>query len=144
MKYLITGLGNPGPQYEDTRHNIGFRVVEELAKRWEASFQSASFGMLCKTKYKGRQVLLLKPDTFMNLSGKAVRAWMQKENIPLTNVLVITDDLSLDFGTLRMKKKGSDAGHNGLKSVQQELNTQEYPRLRFGISQNYEKGKQAD
>lgn len=144
MKYLIVGLGNKGEEYANTRHNIGFKVVEELARRWEVSFSTASFGWAAKSKYRGRQVVLLKPDTYMNLSGKAVKAWAEKEHIPLSNILVIADDLALPFGTIRVKKKGSDAGHNGLKSIHQEIGTQEYPRLRFGISADFEKGRQVD
>lgn len=144
MKYLIVGLGNKGAEYENTRHNIGFRVADRLAENLATGFQTANFGWIAAGKYKGRQVFLLKPDTYMNLSGKAVHFWMQKENIPLENVLIITDDLALPFGTLRLKGKGSDAGHNGLKSVQQELQTQNYARLRFGISADFEKGRQVD
>ncbi|AYO58577.1 aminoacyl-tRNA hydrolase [Chryseobacterium sp. 6424] len=144
MKYLIIGLGNKGEEYAETRHNIGFKVAEKIAAEIDAPFKSANFGWLAEGKYKGRKVLVLKPDTYMNLSGKAVRFWMQKENIPLENIMVITDDLALPFGTLRMKMKGSDAGHNGLKSIQQELQTQDYPRLRFGISADFSEGKQVD
>jgi PTH1 family peptidyl-tRNA hydrolase len=144
LKYLIVGLGNKGAEYENTRHNVGFKVVEEIAKSIEANFQSANFGWLAEGKYKGRKIFLLKPDTYMNLSGNAVKFWMQKENIPLENILVITDDLALPFGTLRLKKKGSDAGHNGLKNIQEMLGTQDYPRLRFGISAEFAEGKQVD
>ena len=144
MKYLIVGLGNKGPEYENTRHNIGFKVADKIAETIEAPFKSTNFGWMAEGKYKGRKVLILKPDTYMNLSGKAVRFWMQKENIPLEHLMVITDDLSLPFGTLRMKMKGSDAGHNGLKSVQNELQTQQYPRLRFGISDEFPEGRQVD
>lgn len=144
MKFLIVGLGNKGDEYTDTRHNIGFKVADEIAGKMEAGFKPANFGLLAEGKYKGRKVLVLKPDTYMNLSGKAVKFWMQKEDIPLDNVLVVTDDLALPFGTLRMKMKGSDAGHNGLKSVQHELNTPNYPRLRFGISANFSEGRQVD
>lgn len=144
MKYLIIGLGNKGAEYENTRHNIGFKVAEKIAETIEAPFKSANFGWIAEGKYKGRKVLLLKPDTYMNLSGKAIKFWMQKENIPLENIMVITDDLALPFGTLRMKMKGSDAGHNGLKSIQEELQTQNYPRLRFGISAEFSEGKQVD
>ncbi|MFT6719801.1 MAG: PTH1 family peptidyl-tRNA hydrolase, partial [Bdellovibrionota bacterium] len=115
MKFLIVGLGNPGPKYENTRHNIGFRVLEHLSEDWS----SCSHGQMAKIKHRGKQVLLLKPDTFMNLSGKAVRYWMQKESIPKENVLVIVDDLHLEFAALRLRGKGSDAGHNGLKSIDQ-------------------------
>ena len=144
MKYLVVGLGNKGAEYENTRHNIGFKVAEKLAQTIEAPFKSSNFGLLAEGKYKGRKVLILKPDTYMNLSGKAVKFWMQKENIPLENLMIITDDLALPFGSLRMKGKGSDAGHNGLKNIQDVLQTQNYARLRFGISNEFEKGRQVD
>ncbi|MDO4763180.1 MAG: aminoacyl-tRNA hydrolase [Flavobacteriaceae bacterium] len=144
MKYLIVGLGNKGDEYAETRHNIGFKVADKLAELMEVKFQSANFGWLAEGKYKGRKVLVLKPDTYMNLSGNAVKFWLQKENIPIENLMVITDDLALPFGSLRMKGKGSDAGHNGLKNIQAILNTQNYPRLRFGISAEFSKGQQVD
>ncbi len=144
MKYLIVGLGNKGEEYAETRHNIGFKVAEKIAATMEAPFRSANFGWLAEGKHRGRKVLVLKPDTYMNLSGKAVKFWMQKENIALDHVLIITDDLALPFGTLRMKMKGSDAGHNGLKSIQNELQTQNYARLRFGISAEFDEGRQVD
>lgn len=144
MKYLIVGLGNKGNEYENTRHNIGFKVADKIAETLDTPFQSTNFGLMAEGKYKGRKVLILKPDTYMNLSGKAVKFWIQKENIPLDKLMIITDDLALPFGTLRMKMKGSDAGHNGLKSIQNELQTQVYPRLRFGISANFSEGRQAD
>lgn len=144
MKYLIVGLGNKGPEYENTRHNIGFKVADKIAQTLEASFNTTHFGWMADGKYKGRRVLVLKPDTYMNLSGNAVRYWMQKENIPLENVLIVTDDLVLPFGTLRMKGKGSDAGHNGLKNINEVLQTQNYARLRFGISADFSEGKQVD
>lgn len=144
MKYLIVGLGNKGEEYTETRHNIGFKVAEDIARELGAPFNTANFGWLAEGKYKGRKVLILKPDTYMNLSGNAVKFWMQKENIPLENLMIITDDLALPFGTLRMKMKGSDAGHNGLKSIQNELQTQNYPRLRFGISADFAEGRQVD
>ncbi len=144
MKYLIVGLGNKGEEYAETRHNIGFKVAEKIAETLEVPFKSANFGLLAEGKYKGRKVLILKPDTYMNLSGNAVKFWLQKENIPLENLMIITDDLALPFGTLRMKMKGSDAGHNGLKSIQEQLQTQNYPRLRFGISAAFKDGKQVD
>lgn len=144
MKYLIVGLGNKGDEYTETRHNIGFKVADKIAEKLEVGFNTANFGWIAEGKYKGRKVFVLKPDTYMNLSGKAIKFWMQKENIPLENILVITDDLALPFGTLRMKGKGSDAGHNGLKSIQAELNTQNYARLRFGISADFSEGKQVD
>lgn len=144
MKYLIVGLGNKGSEYENTRHNVGFKVVEKIAETIEAPFSTNRFGWLAEGKHKGRKVFLLKPDTYMNLSGTAIKFWMQKENIPLENLLVITDDLALPFGTLRMKMKGSDAGHNGLKNIQEQLQTQAYARLRFGISAEFSEGKQVD
>ncbi|WP_235935418.1 aminoacyl-tRNA hydrolase [Flavobacterium ichthyis] len=143
-KFLIIGLGNIGAEYVNTRHNIGFKVVDHLAKKENSEFQTSKLGTICEIKFKGKSVFLLKPNTYMNLSGKAVKYWMDKENIPLENILVITDDLNLPFGTLRIKPKGSDGGHNGLKSIQQTLNTSEYPRFRFGISDEFKKGKQVD
>lgn len=144
MKYLIVGLGNKGPEYENTRHNVGFKVADKIAETLEVSFNTTNFGWMADGKYKGRRVLILKPDTYMNLSGNAVRYWMQKENIPLENVLIVTDDLALPFGTLRLKGKGSDAGHNGLKNINEVLQTQNYARLRFGISAEFSEGKQVD
>jgi len=144
MKYLIVGLGNKGPEYENTRHNVGFKVAEKIAETLEAPFNTTNFGGMADGKYKGRRILILKPDTYMNLSGNAVRYWMQKENIPLENVLIVTDDLALPFGTLRLKGKGSDAGHNGLKNINEVLQTQNYARLRFGISAEFSEGKQID
>ncbi|BEV05512.1 MULTISPECIES: aminoacyl-tRNA hydrolase [Chryseobacterium] len=144
MKYLIVGLGNKGAEYENTRHNIGFKVADKLAETMEVSFNTTNFGWMADGKYKGRRVLVLKPDTYMNLSGNAVRYWMQKENIPLENVLIVTDDLALPFGTLRLKGKGSDAGHNGLKNINEVLQTQNYARLRFGISADFSEGRQVD
>jgi len=143
-KYLIVGLGNIGSEYERTRHNIGFLVVDAWAQREGAAFSTAKLGSVAQLKVKGKQVFLLKPSTYMNLSGKAVAYWMQHENIPLENVLVITDDLNLPFGTLRIKGKGSDGGHNGLKSLQAVLQTADYARLRFGISNAFAKGRQVD
>jgi PTH1 family peptidyl-tRNA hydrolase len=140
MKFLIVGLGNPGPKYENTRHNIGFRVLEYLSEDWS----SCSHGHMAKLKHRGKQVFLLKPDTFMNLSGKAVRYWMQKENIAKQNVLVVVDDLHLEFATLRLRGKGSDAGHNGLKSIDQLTGGNNYARLRFGIGRDFRPGQQAD
>ena len=144
MKYLIIGLGNPGYKYEETRHNIGFKVVEAFAKECDTSFEIKKLGELAQAKYKGRQILLLKPNTFMNLSGKAVNYWMQTEKIPLENILVITDDLALPFGKLRMKGKGSSGGHNGLKDIQAVLNSTEYTRLRFGVGDEFKPGQQVD
>ncbi|MDQ1098506.1 MULTISPECIES: aminoacyl-tRNA hydrolase [Chryseobacterium] len=144
MKYLIVGLGNKGAEYENTRHNIGFKVADKIAETLDVSFNTTNFGWMADGKYKGRRVLVLKPDTYMNLSGNAVKYWMQKENIPLDHVLIITDDLALPFGTLRMKAKGSDAGHNGLKNINEVLQTQNYARLRFGISADFSEGRQID
>ena len=144
MKYLIVGLGNIGPEYYETRHNIGFMVVDALAKANNATFTDGRYGFTTTLSIKGRQLLLLKPSTFMNLSGNAVRYWMQKENIPLENVLIIVDDLALPFGTLRLKSKGSDAGHNGLKHIAAILGTQNYARLRFGIGNEFPRGGQVD
>ncbi len=143
-KYLIAGLGNIGADYVNTRHNIGFKVLDFYAKKNGISFQTAKLGDLAEHKLKGRTVFLLKPNTYMNLSGKALKYWMDKEGIPAENVLVITDDLNIAFGTIRIKSKGSDGGHNGLKSIQQLLNTTEYPRFRFGISDDFKKGRQVD
>ncbi len=144
MKYLIIGLGNPGGKYEETRHNIGFKVVEAFAKECGASFSLQKQAEVAQAKFKGRQIVLIKPTTYMNLSGKAVNYYMQSEKIPRENILVITDDLALPFGKLRMKMKGSDGGHNGLKDIQATLNSQEYTRLRFGVGSEFNKGQQVD
>ncbi|WP_396184370.1 aminoacyl-tRNA hydrolase [Flavobacterium sp.] len=143
-KFLIVGLGNSGAEYVNTRHNIGFKVLDHLAKKENLTFQTAKLGDIVEIRIKGRTLLLLKPNTFMNLSGKAVKYWMEKENIEKENILVITDDLNLSFGTIRIKAKGSDGGHNGLKSIQSLLVTTEYARFRFGISDEFKKGKQVD
>ena len=143
-KYLIVGLGNIGADYVNTRHNIGFKVVEKFAQLNDTGFETKKLGDLASFKFKGRTFLLLKPNTYMNLSGKAVKYWLEKESIPHENLLVITDDLNLPFGTLRLKMKGSAGGHNGLKDVQDKLNTSQYNRLRFGISDEFSKGKQVD
>ncbi len=144
MKYLIVGLGNIGPEYQNTRHNIGFRVLDAFAKASNAVFEDMRYGAVATVKLKGRTLILLKPNTYMNLSGKAVRYWMQKEKIDLSNLLVVVDDLALPFGTIRLRSKGSDGGHNGLKSINQLLGTQAYTRLRFGIGDNFPKGRQVD
>ena len=143
-KFLIVGLGNIGAEYVNTRHNIGFKVVDALAKKHQTDFATAKLGALAEVKLKGRTLFLLKPNTYMNLSGKAVQYWMEKEKIGKENILVITDDLNLPFGTIRIKPKGSDGGHNGLKSIQSLLNTTDYPRFRFGISDDFKKGRQVD
>lgn len=144
MKYLIVGLGNPGSEYEETRHNIGFKVVDALAKELGGSFSLNKAAFRAEVKFKGRTLILIKPITYMNLSGKAVNYWLQAEKIPLENLLVITDDIALPFGKLRMKGKGSDGGHNGLKDIQATLKTQDYVRLRFGVGNDFAKGRQAD
>lgn len=143
-KFLVVGLGNIGTEYDDTRHNIGFKILDALAEEEQFSFESDKLGSVGSFKHKGKSVVCLKPNTYMNLSGKAVKYWMDKENISLDHVLIITDDLNLDFGTLRLKGKGSDGGHNGLKDIQKVLNTTTYPRFRFGVGANYSKGKQVD
>ena len=143
-KFLIAGLGNIGPAYKNTRHNIGFRVLDALAKQADLPWETVKLGDITTHKKKGRTLILLKPSTFMNLSGKAVKYWMEKENIPLENLLVVTDDLNLPFGTFRIKGKGSSGGHNGLKDIQEMLSTGKYPRFRFGISDAFSKGKQVD
>ena len=138
-KFLIVGLGNIGAIYYDTRHNFGFKVLNSFAEEYDLSFEDKRYGQVCSTRFKGKSIILLKPSTLMNLSGKAVRYWAIKENIPLQNILAITDDINLPFGTIRLKPNGSDGGHNGLKDIQAQLNTPNYPRIRFGILSN-EKG----
>ena len=143
-KFLIVGLGNIGAEYVNTRHNIGFKVLDFIANIEGASFDNLKLGAVAEIKIKGKTFILLKPNTYMNLSGKAVKYWMDKEKIALDKVLIITDDLNLSFGTIRIRSKGSDGGHNGLKNITQVLNTQEYSRFRFGISDAFKKGKQVD
>src|SRR5690606_951060 len=143
-KFLIVGLGNPGAEYVNTRHNIGFKVIDFLANENQVDFQTVKLGSVAEVKIKGRTLILLKPNTYMNLSGKAVKYWLEKEKIPLENLLIITDDLNLSFGTIRLKAKGSDGGHNGLKSIQALLQTTNYARFRFGISDEFKKGQQVD
>ena len=144
MKYLIAGLGNIGREYEDTRHNIGFNVLDAFAKASNTFFEEKRYGSVCEVKVKGRTLILLKPNTYMNLSGKAINYWLQKENIPRENMLVILDDLALPFGTLRLRAKGSDGGHNGLKNIDQILGSNAYARLRYGIGDEFKKGQQID
>jgi len=144
MKYLIVGLGNPGAKYAKTRHNIGFKVLDELASQTKAEFEVDRLGDVARAKYKGRSLILLQPSTFMNLSGKALNYWMQQEKVPIERVLVVTDDLALPFGKLRMKGKGSDGGHNGLKDIIATLNHSKFPRLRFGVGNEFSKGRQVD
>ena len=143
-KFLIVGLGNIGSEYANTRHNIGFKILDYIANQEGISFQTVKLGEGAELKIKGRTILLLKPNTYMNLSGKAVKYWLEKENIEKENMLVITDDLNLSFGTIRIKTKGSDGGHNGLKNIQLLLNSTEYPRFRFGISDAFKKGQQVN
>jgi PTH1 family peptidyl-tRNA hydrolase len=144
MKFLIVGLGNIGEEYKDTRHNIGFNVLDAIALASNIFFTDKRYGAICKIKYKGRELILLKPSTFMNLSGNAVDYWLKKENIPLENMLVIVDDLALPQGSIRMRPKGSDGGHNGLAHISSVLGTNEYPRIRIGIGNSFRKGAQVD
>jgi len=143
-KFLIVGLGNIGEKYEDTRHNIGFKILDYFAKQEGLTFETQKLGDITTYKLKGRTFIFLKPNTYMNLSGKAVLYWLTKEKIPLENLLVITDDLNLPFGSIRLKIKGSDGGHNGLKDIQDKLNTTKYNRFRFGISDIFSSGRQVD
>lgn len=144
MKYLIVGLGNIGSEYANTRHNIGFKTLDAFAKASNVVFEPNRLADKCVAKFKGRQLILIKPTTFMNLSGKAVNYWLQAEKIPLNNVLIVTDDIALPFGTIRLKGKGSDGGHNGLKNINQVLGRQDYPRLRFGVGSDFAKGRQVE
>jgi len=143
-KYLIVGLGNIGEKYTETRHNIGFKVLDALAEKESFSFETVKLGNVGSFKIKGRSILCLKPSTYMNLSGKALKYWMEKEKIPLENVLIITDDINLPFGTIRVKTKGSDGGHNGMKDIQNILQTTNYNRFRFGVGADFGKGRQID
>jgi PTH1 family peptidyl-tRNA hydrolase len=144
MKYLIVGLGNIGEGYKDTRHNIGFTVLDAMALASNISFMDRRYGAVCEIKYKGRDLFLLKPSTYMNLSGNAVNYWLKKGNIPLENMLVIVDDIALPLGSIRMRPKGSDGGHNGLAHISNILATNEYARIRIGIGNSFRKGKQVD
>lgn len=143
-KFLIVGLGNIGDEYAETRHNIGFKILDELSAKQEFSFETAKLGDIGSFKIKGRTVICLKPSTYMNRSGKALKYWMDKENIPLGNILVVTDDINLPFGTIRIKTKGSDGGHNGLKDIQQFLQTISYNRFRFGVGADFGQGSQVE
>lgn len=143
-KFLIIGLGNIGEQYVNTRHNIGFKILDEVAADHNVTFETEKLGDVATFRFKGRTFVLLKPSTFMNLSGKAVKYWMDKENISVENILVVTDDINIDFGVIRVKAKGSAGGHNGLKDIQEKLNTQQYARFRFGVGGNYGRGRQVD
>ncbi len=144
MKYLIAGLGNIGGEYELTRHNIGFLVLDQLADKHSATFTTSRLADKTELKIKGRSIHLIKPTTYMNLSGKAIAYWLQELKIPKENLLVVVDDLALPFGSLRMRTKGSSAGHNGLKNIELLLNGQDYNRLRFGIGNEFGKGQQVD
>lgn len=144
LKYLIVGLGNIGPEYANTRHNTGFMVVDTIARQADATFQSCRYGDMSTVRVKNRELTLLKPSTFMNLSGVAVRYWMNKLNLPLDRLLIVVDDLALPFGTIRLRGGGSDAGHNGLKNIAEQLGTNAYARLRFGIGNGFPKGGQID
>ncbi|MEP7266476.1 MAG: aminoacyl-tRNA hydrolase [Saprospiraceae bacterium] len=143
-KYLVVGLGNPGKEYENTRHNIGFLMLDYLVNQVKGTWNADRFGWRADIRIKGRSITLIKPDTYVNLSGKAVSFWMHKLNIEPQNTLVILDDLNIPFGTLRMRKNGSDGGHNGLKSIQESIPSKEYPRLRIGIGNNFPKGRQVN
>jgi len=144
LKYLIVGIGNVGDDYQHTRHNIGFDVLDALAKASNLCFQDIRYGAVTEYKFKGRTFILLKPSTYVNLSGKAVNYWLQKENIPIENLLVILDDIALPLGTIRLRSKGSNGGHNGLKNIDEILGRNDYSRLRFGIGNDYPKGYQVD
>lgn len=143
-KFLIVGLGNIGAEYGNTRHNIGFKILDYFVSKEEVSFETVKLGDRAEYKFKGRTFIFIKPSTYMNLSGKAVKYWLEKEKIPIENLLIITDDLNLPFGSLRIKSKGSDGGHNGLKDIQDKLNSTKYNRFRFGISNEFGKGRQVD
>ena len=144
MKFLIVGLGNIGEEYWGTRHNIGFRVVNALAEAHEAKWEENRYGATCEFRVKNQQLLLLKPNTYMNLSGSAVRYWMQELSIPVENIIVICDDLNLPFGSLRMRGTGSDGGHNGLKNIIELIGTQDFARIRMGIGHDFQQGGQVD
>lgn len=144
MKYLVVGLGNIGPEYELTRHNVGFLILDRLADQYKLSWESDRLAFTSLLKHKGRQLHLIKPTTYMNLSGKAVNYWMKTLKIPKENVLVVVDDLALPYGKLRLKPKGSSAGHNGLKNIEELTGGQNYSRLKFGIGDDYPKGRQID
>lgn len=143
-KFLIVGLGNTGQEYKNTRHNIGFKILDALASERDVKFETLKLADVARFNFKGRTFIIIKPSTFMNLSGKAVNYWMQKEKIPSSNLLVVCDDINLTFGAIRLKAKGSDGGHNGLKSIQDTLQTSTYPRLRFGVGAEFSKGRQVD
>ena len=143
-KFLIVGLGNIGQEYKDTRHNIGFDIVDQVGEILKGTFNSGKYGDILKSKYAGKQIILLKPNTLMNLSGKAVVYWLRKEKININNLIIIVDDLNINFGVSRLKRSGSDGGHNGLKDIANSLNTSNFTRLRFGIGNNFKKKNQVD
>ncbi len=144
MKYLIAGLGNIGPEYKNTRHNIGFQILDALAGASNIAFNDKRYGFVGEYRFKSRTFILLKPSTYVNLSGRAVNYWLKKENIPIENLLVLVDDLALPFGTLRIKAKGSPGGHNGLRNISEVMGTNEYARLRFGIGDEFHPGFQVN
>ena len=144
MKYLVAGLGNIGQEYQNTRHNVGFQILDALANASNIFFEDKRYGAISTYKFKGRSIILLKPSTYMNLSGRALNYWLQKENIPIENLLVLVDDIALPFKTLRLRAKGSDAGHNGLKHINDILGHHNYARLRFGIGDEFSRGQQVD
>jgi peptidyl-tRNA hydrolase, PTH1 family len=144
MKYLIAGLGNIGDEYKHTRHNIGFDVADAFAAKHKAIFNNDRLADVAECKWKGKTFIVIKPTTYMNLSGRAIKYWLDKEKIPVENLLVILDDLALPLDVIRLRPGGSDAGHNGLKSIQESLGTNQYPRLRFGVGNNYPKGRQVE
>ena len=143
-KFLIVGIGNIGKEYANTRHNVGFQILDYISKEYQESFETVKYGQISKFRIKGKSVILLKPSTYVNLSGKAVNYWLKKEKIGINNLLVISDDLNLDFGKIRIKTKGTDGGHNGLKDISSVLGTNDYSRFRFGIGGNFPKGRQSD
>lgn len=144
MKFLLVGLGNPGPEYEETRHNIGYKVLDKLASMSGTSFSTARLSEMAEIKHKGRTLILVKPTTYMNLSGKAVQYWLQKEKLQAGQTLIIADDIALPAGAVRLRPRGSDGGHNGLKNIAEILGTDVYPRLRFGVGNDFPKGRQVD
>jgi PTH1 family peptidyl-tRNA hydrolase len=144
LKYLIFGLGNPGPEYSETRHNIGFQVLDQMAEKAGLSFETSRHADITEMRTKGRQLLLLKPNTFMNRSGKAVHYWMQEEKVPEDRIIIVTDDVALPFGKLRLRAKGGPGGHNGLGHIIESIGTSHFPRLRFGVGNDYPKGKQVE
>lgn len=144
MKFLIVALGNIGPEYAETRHNIGFKIADEIANKQGVSFKMERLAFFTEYKFKSRTIYLIKPTTYMNLSGKAMKYWMDQLGVTVENTLTITDDIALPFGKLRLKPSGSSAGHNGLKNIEEILGSQKYPRLKFGIGSNFSKGRQVD